>query len=150
MKSSSSYSAGCSHHNNNNSITNNSRNKSTSMLSLFSTKSFSAKKTAKKIQSQSANSYGSYSNLFSAASYGSMCSLDNAGKKQKKRYWIMKVWVWIRIRFNQRLSQKLDVGESLMEPWYFYVAYGVTWILFLLCWYNNIDWWEIWNVPDKG
>ena len=91
LKSSSSYSEGCSHHNN--SLTNNnSKNKSTSMLSLFSTKSFSAKKTAKKIQSQSANSYGSYSNLFSAASYGSMCSLDKAGKKQKKRYWFVKVY----------------------------------------------------------
>ena len=61
------------------------KNKSTSMLSLFSTKSHTAKKTAKKLQSQTSNGYGSYSNLFSAASYGSMCSLDKKGKKKYKK-----------------------------------------------------------------
>jgi len=63
------------------------KNKSTSMLSLFSgKKGFVAKRAAKKLQNQTSNGYGSYSNLFSAASYGSMCSLDKAGKKGKKKH----------------------------------------------------------------
>lgn len=65
--------------------TNLNKNKSTSLFSLFTIKSLTARRTAKKLQMQTANSYGSYSNLFSSASYGSMCSVDKAGKKDKKK-----------------------------------------------------------------